>query len=140
MNWGKGIAIALALFITFIVVLVVNLVSHTVDLETEDYYKKDVAYQTEISSMENANDFPDKPEIVVTNTHIIVKLSPNKKLSNIQLSLNRPNDEKLDKTYQIQGTNTYTIDKNELSKGIYKLELSYELDGTKYLQKSEYYI
>lgn len=140
MNWGKGITIALGLFITFIVVLVINLVSHTVDLETEDYYKKEVAYQTEISSMENANALSDGPEILMTNTHIVVQLSSKRNFSNMQLLLNRPNDENLDKTYQIQGTNTFTIDKNELSKGVYKLELSYELNGSKYLQKKELYI
>ena len=140
MNWGKGIAIALGLFITFIAVLVVILVSHSVDLETEDYYKKDIAYQTEISSMENANTLSDKPVISMTKTHIIVQISPKRQLTNMQLSFNRPNDEKLDKSYQIEGTNTFTIDKNELSKGVYKLELSYELNGTKYMQKTEYYI
>ncbi len=72
MNWGKGIAIALTLFIGFIVVLVISIVSHTVDLETEDYYKKDIAYQDEITSMENANALSEKPTIVMTSTHIVV--------------------------------------------------------------------
>jgi len=140
MNWGKGIAIALGLFISFIVVLVVILISHTVDLETEDYYSKDIAFQTEITSVENANDLKDKPIITMTNTHIVIQMSPKRKLDNIVLSLNRPNDESLDKNYKISGTNTFTLAKTELVKGIYKLELSYEINGTSYLQKEEYYI
>ncbi len=140
MNWGKGIAIALMAFISFIVVLVVILVSQPVDLETEDYYKKEIAFQTEISSMENANFLSNKPIIIMTDTHIVVHLSTGQKLNNIELNLNRPNNEKLDKSYKIQGTNTFTLDKKELTKGIYKLELSYEINGTSYLQKEEYYI
>ncbi len=128
MNWGKGIAIALMAFISFIVVLVVILVSQPVDLETEDYYKKEIAFQTEISSMENANFLSNKPIIIMTDTHIVVHLSTGQKLNNIELNLNRPNNEKLDKSYKIQGTNTFTLDKKELTKGIYKLELSYEIN------------
>ena len=76
----------------------------------------------------------------MTDTHIVVHLSTGQKLNNIELNLNRPNNEKLDKSYKIQGTNTFTLDKKELTKGIYKLELSYEINGTSYLQKEEYYI
>jgi len=140
MNWGKGIAIALTAFISFIVVLVVILISQSVDLETEDYYKKDIAYQTEIASIENANALSNKPIITMTNTHIIVQLSSGKKLDNVILSLNRPNDEKMDKRYEIKGTNTFTLDKKELTTGVYKMELSYDINGTSYLQKVEYYI
>ena len=140
MNWGKGIAIALAAFISFIVVLVVILISQSVDLETEDYYSKDIAFQTEINSVENANALSDKPVISMTNTHIVIQLSSERKLDNIVLSLNRPNDETLDKNYKISGTNTFTVDKTELVKGVYKLQLSYEIKGTSYLQKEEYYI
>ena len=140
MNWGKGIAIALTLFIGFIVYLVVIMVSHSVDLETEDYYKKDIAYQDEITSLENANALSDRPTIVVTASHIVVQFSPNRTFQNIELTLNRPNDEKLDKRYKIEGTNTFTVDKNELQKGVYKMELSYEKNGSTYLQKVEHYI
>lgn len=140
MNWGKGIAIALTLFVGFIIFLVISIVSHTVDLETEDYYKKDITYQDEISSLENANALLDKPTIKMTATHIVVQFSSETKFQNIQLKLNRPNDVKLDKVYKINGTNTFTIDKKELEKGIYKLELSYQQNGSNFLQKTEYYI
>lgn len=140
MNWGKGIAIALTLFIGFIVFLVISIVSHTADLETEDYYKKDIAYQDEIISMEKANLLTNKPTIVMTATHIVVQFSSVNDFQNIQLKLNRPNDEKLDKLYKISGTTTFTIDKSELQKGVYKFELSYQKNGANYLQKVEYYI
>jgi len=140
MNWGKGIAIALTLFIGFIVVLVVNIVSHTVELETEDYYKKDIAYQDEITSMENANALSEKPTIEMTSTHIVVQFSEDLNYQNIELKLNRPNNQKLDKLYTIEDTKTFTIDKKDLQEGVYKLELSYKKNGANYLQKVEYYI
>lgn len=140
MNWGKGIAIALTLFIGFIVFLVVSIVSHSVELETEDYYMKDIAYQNEITSMENANALTEKPTIVMTSTHIVVQFSSEKTFEDIELKLNRPNDGKLDRLYSIQNTKTFTIDKKELQKGVYKIELSYKKNGANYLQKVEYYI
>ena len=41
MNWGKGIVIGMSLFIVFILVLVIGLMSHRVDLQSEDYYQKE---------------------------------------------------------------------------------------------------
>ena len=41
MNWGKGILIGVGLFMGFILFLVISLMTHRVDLESEDYYEKD---------------------------------------------------------------------------------------------------
>ncbi|MEY3438013.1 MAG: hypothetical protein RL265_598, partial [Bacteroidota bacterium] len=55
MNWGRGIILAMALFMGFILFLVVNIMLHTVDLESEDYYKKEINYEQEITAMKNFN-------------------------------------------------------------------------------------
>lgn len=140
MNWGKGIAIALALFMGFIIVLVVKMVSQNVELETEDYYKKDIAYQEEITSMENAHALTAKPTISLTETHIIVQFPESLTFTEAQLNLKRPNDETDDRSYSIVGTSMFTLNRSELEKGVYKLELSYTYENKTYLQKIEYYI
>jgi hypothetical protein len=48
MNWGKGIIIGMGLFMAFIIFLVVNLMMQKVDLESEDYYKREINYESEI--------------------------------------------------------------------------------------------
>ena len=140
MNWGKGIALALALFMGFIIVLVVKMVSQDVELETEDYYKKDIAYQEEITSMENALALTEKPSISLTETHVIVQFPEGLSFTEAQLNLKRPNDEADDRSYKIVGTSMFTLNRSELEKGVYKLELSYTHEDKTYLQKIEYYI
>lgn len=140
MNWGKGIAIALALFMGFIIVLVVKMVSQDVELETEDYYKKDIAYQEEITSMENALALTEKPSISLTETHVIVQFPEGLSFTEAQLNLKRPNDETDDRSYKIVGTSMFTLNRSELEKGVYKLELSYTHKDKNYLQKIQYYI
>ena len=140
MNWGKGIAIALALFMGFIIFMVVQMVSQTVELETEDYYKKDVAYQDEITSMTNVHALAEQPTISLTETHIVVQFPDGLEFSKALLNLKRPNDESDDRSYPIVGTSMFILNKSELEKGVYKLELSYSHNDKSYLQKVEYYI
>lgn len=140
MNWGKGIAIALVLFMGFIIVLVIKMVSQNIELETDDYYKKDIAYQEEITSMENADALTEKPTISLTETHVVVQFPIELEFSEARLNLKRPNDETDDRSYDIVGTSMFTLNKNELEKGVYKLELSYVHKDKNYLQKIEYYI
>lgn len=140
MNWGKGIAIALALFIGFILYLVINLVSHSVELESADYYQKEMEFGNEIESESNANALEKSPEISLTESHIVVQLDPIHKYDEVLLTLKRPNSSDLDKSFPITGTNTFTLDKTTLEKGVYSLVLIYTINEKKYLQRKEIYI
>jgi hypothetical protein len=51
------------------------------------------------------------------------------------LHLTRPNDKKMDKRFKIQGTKSFLIDKKELEKGVYTVELSYMVNNKPCLQK-----
>ncbi len=140
MNWGKGIALALGLFIVFIVVMVVGFFSHKVDLESEDYYQREIAYEEEITSLNNVNELKIRPEVSLSETHLIVEFDAEHNFSQAQLMLKRPDNQKEDKLYSIEGTKTFMVDKNELVQGIYNAELSYSIEGKNYLQKKEIYI
>lgn len=140
LNWGQGITIALALFMTFIAVLAINLMMHSADLETEDYYQKEIAYETEIVSLKNAQELSEKPSISLTDTHILVQFPNEGDFLNSVIKLNRPNDKDQDVLYQIKDTRTYTIDKSSLNTGIYNVVLSYTINGKNCLQKEQLYI
>ena len=134
MNWGKGIVIGMATFMTFIVVLVVGLMMNRVDLESEDYYKREINYQQEITAQENANKLESKIEIISNKEFVIVKV-PEGDFSKIEMHLSRPNDQKMDKLFKIEGTKSFLINKKELEKGLYTVELSYMVDNKPCLQK-----
>lgn len=62
-NWGKGIVVAMACFMGFILFLVIRMstddrFSH--DLVTEEYYAKEMAYQTEIDAETNTSNLEGK--------------------------------------------------------------------------------
>lgn len=134
MNWGKGIVIGMAAFMTFIIVLVVGLMMNRVDLESEDYYKREINYQQEITAQENANKLESKIEII-SNTEFLVVKVPEGEFTKIEMHLSRPNDQKMDKLFKIEGTKSFLINKKELEKGLYTVELSYLVDNKPCLQK-----
>ncbi len=135
MNWGKGIIIAMALFIGFITFLVISLVSHTIDLESEDYYTKEINYEQEITAMENGNKLKSKIEMISQKEFVVVQIPEKENLSKIQVIFIRPDNKKLDKSFLVSGTKSYLIPKTELSKGTYNVEIRFESNSTTCLQK-----
>jgi hypothetical protein len=134
MNWGKGIVIGMVTFMGFITFLVVGLMMNRVDLESEDYYKREINYEQEIKAQENANNLEAKIEISSNKEFLVVKV-PEGEFQEIELHLTRPNDKKMDKRFKIQGTKSFLIDKKELEKGVYTVELSYMVNNKPCLQK-----
>jgi hypothetical protein len=134
MNWGKGIVIGMVTFMGFITFLVVGLMMNKVDLESEDYYKREINYEQEIKAQENANNLEAKIEISSNKEFVVVKV-PEGEFQEIELHLTRPNDKKMDKRFKIQGTKSFLIDKKELEKGVYTVELSYMVNNKPCLQK-----
>ena len=134
MNWGKGIVIGMVTFMGFITFLVVGLMMNRVDLESEDYYKREINYEQEIKAQENANNLEVKIEISSNKEFVVVKV-PEGEFQEIELHLTRPNDKKMDKRFKIQGTKSFLIDKKELEKGVYTVELSYMVNNKPCLQK-----
>ncbi len=135
MNWGKGIIIAMALFIGFITFLVISLVSHTIDLESEDYYTREINYEQEITAMENGNKLKSKIEMISQKEFVVVQIPEKENLSKIQVIFIRPDNKKLDKSFLVSGTKSYLIPKTELSKGTYNVEIRFESNSTTCLQK-----
>lgn len=140
MNWGKGITIALALFMGFIIVMVVGFFSHSVDLESEDYYQREIAYEDEITALNNVNQLLEKPEIKISESHLIVQFSDSLEFTDAILQLKRPDNQKNDKSFKIENTKMFTIAKEDLTPGVYDLRLSYTIDGKDFLQKKEIYL
>lgn len=135
MNWGKGIVIALTLFIGFISFLVVKIMSQEVDLVSEDYYKQEIDYEARIQKEQNGLNNAAKIELVDQEAYVVVQLPDSSSLTNVVLNLKRPNDEKLDKSFKIEGTKTFMLPKSSLEKGKYDLTIDYTINGEECLMK-----
>jgi hypothetical protein len=135
MNWGKGIIVAMALFMGFIIFLVVNIMSKTVDLESEDYYKREINYQEEITQQNNTNALADKVKLLSQEEFVVVQIPEKGDFTEINVHFLRPDDKNSDKVFQIKGTKSYLIPKIELVKGKYNIEIRYQVDSKQCLQK-----
>ena len=140
MNWGKGIAIGLTSFMVFIVVLAVILMRQSVDLESKDYYAKEIDYESEITAMNNAGQLADQIQLIKKDDHIIVQVPQSTNFDKVSVQFSRPNDDQLDKSFEFEDTKTYLIERDILKNGLYNVQISYSGNGKKYLQKETIYI
>ena len=106
----------MALFIGFITFLVSSLVARTIELESEDYYTREINYEQEITAMENGNKLKSKIEMISQKEFVVVQIPEKENLSKIQVIFIRPDNKKLDKSYLVSGTKSYLIPKSELSR------------------------
>lgn len=134
MNWGKGIMIVMGLFIVFIGVLVSVLAGQKVDLVSEEYYKEEIAYQQEIDAIHSAQ-LLDSLVISQKDKQLIVQFAKNMEPDSVVLKLWRPNDQQLDQSFSVTGTQFFLIPLNTLQQGIYELRCEYWIEGKRFLQK-----
>ncbi len=137
MNWGKGIIIAMGAFMSFILFMVFTLMSKSTDLESEDYYKKEIEYEQEMNALKNASQLKVHAKIDLTEEYVVVVLPTKEDVSNVQIALFRPDNKKKDKLLNENNSKTIMIAKNTLLKGRYNVAIKYEINGKKILQKEE---
>ena len=137
MNWGKGIIIFMASFMTFILWMVFTLMSKNTDLESEDYYKKEIAYEQEIQAQRNANDAKEKVKISENKEFIILQFPVKEKIDTVSVEFFKPNDKKGDQLFAEVGTKTMMVEKKKLQKGVYLINIHYQIATKKFLQKEE---
>ena len=137
MNWGKGIIIFMASFMAFILWMVFTLMSKNTDLESEDYYKKEIEYNKEMKALSNANNAKEKVIIVDKKDYLMLQFPIAEQIDTINVHLFRPNNEKEDKRFIEIGTKTMMIQKSKLKKGIYTMNIQYKIGSETYLQKEE---
>ena len=100
-NWGTGIVIAFALFISFILYFIFKVQSNPKydnELVIEEYYKNDAKFGDEMIRVQNAQDLKQKPVISNTSEGITI-VFPEVFVSNEikgKVSFYRPSDKKFD--------------------------------------------
>lgn len=142
-NWGTGIVVGMLCFIGFIMYFVItmstdNAYSH--DLVTEEYYAKEMAYQTEIDAETNTRNLSKKvlSEKVATGWMLTLPtdFEPAKTTGNVLFY--RPSNEKLDFEIPLTGdSNTVLIPAENLVPGRWNIIVSWDYEGTAYMFKQE---
>ncbi|WP_367768606.1 FixH family protein [Flavobacterium sp. WC2421] len=145
-NWGTGIVIAIALFMSFILYFVIKVQSNSKydnELVVEEYYKHDARFGEEMTRVQNAQDLTQKPIITKTRDGVTIvfpnEFIPNKIKGNV--SLYRPSNKKLDFEIPISLSNpTLLIPKSKLVGGRWDINMEWQYDGKSYLTKDVIYI
>ena len=135
MNWGKGIVIGMGVFMSFITVLVVILMSQNVDLESEDYYQREINYEQELSAMRNAEQQEKKIKVALSDEYVVVQVPDSVSFTNVSVYLRRPNNSKDDQFFKLNNSKNLLIPLSKLRKGNYGIEISYYVGDKPCLQK-----
>ena len=142
-NWGTGIVVAIISFIGFIMYFVITMSTdkkYSHDLVTEDYYAKEMVYQTEIDAETNTNNLKEK----ITGKRVAEgwlitfpkELNPEKIKGNVFLY--RPSNEKLDFSLPIVISSfNLLIPEKRLLDGRWNITIDWKYDGTDYLYKKQ---
>jgi len=145
-NWGTGIVIAFALFMTFILYFVFKVQSDSKydnELVVEEYYKHDVHFGDEMVRIQNAHDLAQKPIITNTPEGITIVFPDSFVPKNIKgnVSLYRPSNKKLDFEVAISlSSSTLLIPKKSLVGGQWDINMEWQYDGKSYLTKETIYL
>ena len=145
-NWGTGIVIAFALFMSFILYFVFEVQSNSKydnDLVVEEYYKHDSHFQDEMARIQNAYDLQQRPSITYTENGVKIAFPATFENDKIKgnVSLYRPSNKKFDFNTQIVLINSsLLIPQKKLIKGRWDVNMEWEYKGTKYLSKEVIYV
>ncbi|WP_343697549.1 FixH family protein [Flavobacterium sp.] len=145
-NWGTGIVIAFALFMTFILYFVFEVQSNSKydnDLVVEEYYKHDSHFQEEMARIQNAHDLQHKPSIKSEEEGVKITFPADFVSDKVKgnVLLYRASNKKFDFNTQIALTNSsLIIPQKKLVKGRWDVNMEWQYEGKKYLTKEVIYV
>lgn len=142
-NWGTGIVVAIVFFMSFILFLVIKMTvnkEYSHDLVTDEYYAKEMMYQTEIDAETNTNNLTEKIISKKTdkgwNLIFPKELEPSKIKGKVFLY--RPSNEKLDFELPLNLTSSeLIIPSNKMLEGRWNITIDWNYEDIHYLYKEQ---
>jgi hypothetical protein len=138
-GWGTRIAILYVGFVLLIVTMVIMCVNQKIDLVSEDYYQKELLFQSRIDESKNAESLNEKITHAFINESMEIKFPETFKGKQVtgDVVFFRPSDASKDYTTSIQLNDelTQAVSLNHLSKGMYKMQIDWKSNGTNYFNE-----
>jgi nitrogen fixation protein FixH len=145
-NWGTGIVIAFALFISFIMYFVLEVQSNSKydnELVVEEYYKHDATFGDEMVRVQNAQDLVHKPIINNGSDGVSIAFPEEFDSKNIKgtVGFYRSSNKKFDFSVPLAlSGSSLQIPKKRLIGGRWEINMEWQYEGKKYLTKETIYI
>ena len=143
MSWGKKITVLYLAFVALIVTLVVLCFGQKVELETKDYYAQEIKFQDKIDAINNEKNLASTITHQLQGTQIILNADSSLLSAGLEGTINfyRPSDSSKDMNLKMIFTNNQQIiNTSTLIHGVYKMQLSWLSNGTKYFKEDVIFI
>lgn len=138
-NWGTGIFLFYSFFAATLFYQVYKSTQYDHHLVVEDYYAKDLAYQTTFDKLENSMGLKNPLQINYQKAtqQITLRFPKTAKAVAGNILLYRPSDKKADVLLPIQvdTQNTMSINVETLKAGKWKIEIDWMANKTPYLNR-----
>ncbi len=138
-NWGTGIFLFYTVFVLFFVVLVYKSTQRDNSLVFEDYYAKDIAYQQHYNKLKNNQLLDEDIAIKTIAPQKTVELKYPEDINEMsgEIVFFCPSDSKQDFTVAVapEANKTQVISTDGLKKGLWKLRINWEGDGTEFYRE-----
>lgn len=139
LSWGTGIAITYTIFVLVLVFAVVQSTKVDHSLVTEDYYQKDLEYQTQIDKEVNALNLGEDLQIKYADAQKAVQLQFPAELGVVQgkILFFRPSDKTLDFEAPVQADERgqQTISTQTMMPGLWKVQVNWQAGGVAYYKE-----
>jgi hypothetical protein len=138
-NWGVRIVILYVGFVALIVTLIILSSGVNNELESKDYYAKELAYQDKIDATQNENKLAQTINYEISGKQFILSLNAtelNPSLSGV-VFFYRPSEKALDKEYPIQfdSSGQQVIDLSKFKNGVYKVQITWKNNSINYYKE-----
>ncbi|RLD31593.1 MAG: hypothetical protein DRI97_13045 [Bacteroidetes bacterium] len=139
-NWGTGILIFIILFLIAIISFVIFANTQKVKLVEEDYYPKELNFDSQMEKQANAEALTEKVSIGLSADSLIFIRFPeffDQKQVKGSILIYRPSDDKEDIYYEIalDSNSSQILPAGELLPGKYIIKLDWTAAGVKYFQE-----
>lgn len=139
MSWGIRITLLYLGFVTIILIMVFTSYGHKTELESKDYYARELKFQDQINATENSNRLVEPITYKMMDRSVQIVL-PKEILSGSlsgEIMFLRPSDSSKDKLIPlaVDEQGVQTIDPGFV-KGVYKMQLSVSSNGKSYYKEA----
>ncbi len=145
-NWGKGLFVAIILFICATLSIVGFLVSLDYEMVTENHYEKAVKYQDHIEQVEHASalDKPVNIQLLQEDEQIEIRFPLALSQKNVRGTINlyRPNNSDLDQKMELVlgDRGIQNISTRDLAKGKWLIKVRWAADSTSYFKEANIFL
>lgn len=140
MNWGKGIIIGMALFMGFIITLVVIMMRQDIDLVQEDYYQKELTYNKEYDAHTVYEQAEDTIGIAVKPGFVSIQLGKAFQDDSVHIELRRPNNQDQDMKFSLLAQPEINIPSKDIPKGQFECIITGKIANGNYQYDQTIYV